>query len=840
LGTVEVPKSKERFVCVHGHFYQPPRENPWIDEIEVQDSAKPFHDWNERIAYECYRANAAAHVLDADGRISELVDNYARISFNFGPTLLSWLERREPETYRAILEADRESRRRFGGHGSALAQPYNHMIMPLAVRRDKVTQTLWGLKDFERRFGRRAEGMWLPETAVDLATLEVLAEAGVRYTILAPRQARRLRRFGAKEWTDAGKGIDPTRAYRVWLPSGKTLSVFFYDGPISLGIAFEKLLADGANFARRLVSAFSEEREDAQLVSIATDGESYGHHHRFGEMALAYALKTIEEKGLAKLTNFSQFLALHPPTWEVELHENSSWSCVHGVERWRSDCGCNCGAGPGWRQAWRGPLRAAFDALRDEAGARYEERAAALLRDPWAARDAYVEIVLDPSPRSIDSFLLRHALKPLSGDERVEVLKLLELQLHLLLMYTSCGWFFDDLSGLETVQVLQYAARAADLAGELFGGDWHEKLASRLEKAESNLAEHGSGRRVYERLARSAAVGFEGLCAQYALDALFAEPPKHAQVYSADVERDAFRRAQAGRARLALGRVRLVSRFTLEEKRYLFAAMHLGDHAFHGGVQEDRGDEDYKALEKDLVERFDRADMTGCMMVLGRRFGDSGYDLSRLFADEQRRMVGRVLENALLEAVVSHRQVYEHHAPLLRFLRARGMPPPKAIQTAAEVALHHNLRRALERTEPDLPRAAALLEECERAGVRVEPGPLPALLRTLIERRVRAVVERSEDDEALARLLESLRLLKRLPFSVDLWKAQNLLFSLLHGTAAAARARAAEAFRGLRDAGRTPADPWRARFVEAAELLGVRLEPLPLPAAAKAGESVSA
>jgi len=329
------------YICIHGHFYQPPRENPWLEAVEIQESAHPYHDWNERVDAECYARNAASRILDDEKRIVSIVNNYAKISFNFGPTLLSWMEVNDPPVYRAIQDADVESARNFGGHGSALAQPYNHMIMPLANERDKFTQAFWGVRDFEHRFQRRPEGMWLPEAAVDLPTLALLAKLGIKFTILAPNQAHRVRKLTGKNWKDvSGDQIDPTMAYRQRLPSGEAIDLFFYDGPISRGIAFEGLLDNGEQFAQRLVGAFSEDtRPWPELVHIATDGETYGHHHKRGEMALTYALNYIESNHLADLTNYAQYLEKHASTHEVEIHENSSWSCVHGVERWRSNCG---------------------------------------------------------------------------------------------------------------------------------------------------------------------------------------------------------------------------------------------------------------------------------------------------------------------------------------------------------------------------------------------------------------------------------------------------------------------------------------------------------------------
>jgi alpha-amylase/alpha-mannosidase (GH57 family) len=470
-----------RHLCIHGHFYQPPRENPWLEAIEPQDSAHPYHDWNERITAECYGPNAMARILDGE----RIVNNYAQISFNFGPTLLAWMEEEKPEVYHAILEADRLSRARFDGHGSALAQPYHHSILPLANPRDKRTEILWGLADFERRFGRRAEGIWLPEAAVDLESLDILAAEGVLFTILEPGQALRVRPQGSEGWSHE---VDTTVPYEIALPSGRTLAVFFYDGATSRAVAFEGLLSSGERFARRLISRFPDDNAE-HLVHIATDGETYGHHHAYGEMALSYALHQIEANGWAKLTNYGAYLAGHPPRHEAEIREHTSWSCAHGVERWRSDCGCHTGGGEGWNQAWRAPLRQALDWLRDEVAPLYEAEAGRIFDDPWAARDAYIH-----ERRS-------GAREHPSG---ARALELLEMQRHALLMYTSCGWFFSDLAGIETVQILQYAGRVVQLAERLFGVAIEEGFLSRLERAWSNSSAAGTGRDLYEKHVRSA------------------------------------------------------------------------------------------------------------------------------------------------------------------------------------------------------------------------------------------------------------------------------------------------------------------------------------------------
>jgi len=331
----------KKYVCVHGHFYQPPRENPWTGEVDPEKSARPFHDWNERIAKECYEPNVRAPILNAKGQVMARVNNYENISFDFGPTLLSWMRRKIPSTYKMIVEADRQSAQKRGGHGNAMAQAYNHIIMPLAKKRDKLTQILWGIRDFEFHYKRRPEGMWLPESAVDRETLTLMAEQGIEYSVLCPRQAYRTRRIGfGRRWQSLrGESIDPRHAYRIILDRGKQFHLFFYDAPISRAIAFEGLLFNGDALNQRLLNAAGH-NEPHPLVITATDGESFGHHHRLGEMAIAYALTKLEDLHMAELTNFGEHLDRFGSQWEVDIYENSSWSCSHGVERWRSDCGC--------------------------------------------------------------------------------------------------------------------------------------------------------------------------------------------------------------------------------------------------------------------------------------------------------------------------------------------------------------------------------------------------------------------------------------------------------------------------------------------------------------------
>jgi alpha-amylase/alpha-mannosidase (GH57 family) len=463
--------------------------------VAEQPTAAPWHDWNERITVECYAANARASILDDAGSVVRTVNTYERISFDFGPTLLSWLEENAHETYQAIIGADAASAMRFGGHGSAMAQAYNHTILPLTNQRDKVTQVRWGIADFEHRFGRRPEGLWLPETAVDTETLDVLAREGIVFTVLSPYQAASVQgEDGVWHELEAGS-VDTRIPYLIDLPEGRSISVFFYHGPLSQEIAFNGLLNDGRALAHRLIEAGGDPNDGLDLVHVATDGESYGHHHRHGEMALAVALDLIDDANDVRLTNYAEFLMISQAKGKASIIEASSWSCAHGVERWRADCGCSSGLHPGWNQQWRKPLRAALDWLRDELIEPFEVLGADLFDDPWAARDAYIAVVLGESE---DRFMALHARAGLSLEQRVTAMGLLEIQHRAMLMYTSCGWFFDDISGLEAVFVLRHAGRVTELARQVLGCDPEPEFLARLESVPSNV-EGMTGRDVYER-----------------------------------------------------------------------------------------------------------------------------------------------------------------------------------------------------------------------------------------------------------------------------------------------------------------------------------------------------
>jgi hypothetical protein len=597
---------------------------------------------------------------------------------------------------------------------------------------------------------------------------------------MAPRQAKRVRRKGGRSWKDvSGDRIDPSRAYLVNLPSKKTISVFFYDGPISQGVAFEGLLNDGKRFADRLISGFSDARDWPQLSHIATDGESYGHHHRFGEMALTYALQRIENEKLAELTNYGRFLERFPPDHFVEIVENSSWSCVHGVERWRANCGCNSGGHAGWNQEWRAPLRAALDWLRDAVNPLFEEKAAPLLKNPWDARDEYIQVILNRSDASVGAFFNNHATHALSPEEQVTALKLLEMQRHAMLMYTSCGWFFDELSGLETVQVIHYAGRAVELAKQFLGAEIEPQFLERLRQAKSNLPEHGDGAQIYEKWVKPAAVDIEKLAGHYAISSLFENYGEKTSIYCYDVDREQYSLEAEGKLRLAMGRARFSSEITRESASMSFGVLHLGDHNVTGGVRPADGPERYEELKARLIECFSKADTAAVIRILDEEFSEHSYSLSSLFRDEQRKIVGLILNDSLTSAAAAYRTIYENQAPLIRFLNSLNIPVPAAFKAAADVAINSQLRQAFERPDLDADNIQSYLKEAATSRVPLDTTTLEFTIRRRLEEQATRFAEHPDDMENVQRFRKQLQLAQTLPFPVTLWEVQNISYAPL-------------------------------------------------------------
>ena len=799
----------QRYLCVHGHFYQPPRENPWLETVELQESATPYHDWNERITSECYAPNGASRIVNQQRQIVRIVNNYARMSFNFGPTLLSWLEDNAPRTYRMIQDADQTSASLYSNHGSALAQVYNHIIMPLASERDARTQIRWGIADFEHRFGRKPEGMWLAETAVSRSVLDLLAQERIRFTVLAPHQAARVRRIATAgkdpdAWTETHDAtVDTTRPYIVQLDHGRSIAVFFYDGPASRAIAFEGLLNDGETFARRLLSRFPADHPapEPQLVHVATDGESYGHHHKHGEMALSYALNWVKDNNLARLTNYGEFLEKFPPQWEAEVVDDTSWSCAHGVERWRSDCGCNSGGKPGWNQRWRAPLREALDLLRDRTAPLAEAVAAPLLKDLWAARDAYIHVILDRSSDNLDRFFAAHATRPLTSQERITVFELLELQRHTQLMYTSCGWFFDDISGIETIQIIAYAGRVLQLANKLFTDpalfttpelsirsayELEADFLQILARAESNDPDLGNGAEVYRRFVNAGRLDLESVGAHYAISSMFRSYPDSGNIFCFDVHRHSYDVMTSGRGRFAVGRATLCSRITEECEDICFVVLHLGDQNLSAAVKRFPAEDAaaWDAFIENARHSIRRANLPELIRFIDGYFDSTLYSLTSLFADEQHRILENILNQTLSEVEGSLIRIYNEHATLLDFLGEANVAAPPALAVTASFAINAGLRRALEVETFDSAEIARLLRRAEIDHVTLDAG----LLSYTADKRMKRAMVRLEGaaeqqtTHSLTVLNETLAIaesLRTIPMEINLWQAQNIWNDLL-------------------------------------------------------------
>jgi alpha-amylase/alpha-mannosidase (GH57 family) len=768
-----------RFVCIHGHFYQPPRENPWLDEVEVQDSAYPYHDWNERVTSECYARNAAARILDNKRRIVDIVNNYSKISFNFGPTLLSWMQVKDPESYAAVLEADRLSQEYYSGHGSAIAQVYNHMIMPLANKRDKLTQIKWGIKDFETRFKRKPEGMWLAETAVDLESLDMMASEGIKFTILAPHQAKRIKQDGQEMlWRDVSMAqVDPRVPYFCNLPSGRKMSIFFYDGPVSLGVAFEGLLNSGEQFAKRLIGAFGVTNPSAQIVNIATDGETYGHHHKFGDMALAYCLRYIESNQLAQLTVYGDFLQKFPPTHEVEIVENSSWSCMHGVERWRSDCGCSTGGQSGWNQKWRAPLRQTLDWLRGQIDPLYESEMSLFNKDVWGVRDRYIDVILDRSEENMETFLKDVAGRTLEEDEKIKVLKLLEMQSNGMLMYTSCGWFFNDVAGLETVQIIKYAARVIQLAHELSSIGLEDAFISRLSQVVSNDPEAKDGAHIYRTVVKPSIVDLLRVVAHYAMTSLFEQYPAETTMYSYHVKSEHYDLKEAGRLRLAVGSAKVRSKDTWEKANICFAVLHLGDHNFIGGVDYVNAD-GFSKMRGQMTNAFLESDTPGVIGTIKDYFKYHNYSLWHLFKEEQQKILNQVLASTMDDIETSFRQIYDHHYPLMQIKNEISLPLPRMLLTVVEFVLNRDISKILEAEDVDIKRFKQLVEEMKRWSFKRDQVDFVFLAGHRISSLMKQLSDNPDNIYLLEKIIVILELLSQLSLDIDLWRAQNTYFAM--------------------------------------------------------------
>lgn len=771
-------------LVIHGHFYQPPRENPWTGSLDREPSATPDHDWNERVYRECYRPNAFARILDGYGRVTQIVNNYAFISFNFGPTLLAWMQEHHPETYERVLDADRVSAQRNGGHGNAIAQGYNHTILPLMNERDRRTQIRWGLADFRHRYRRAPESLWLPEAACNDATLGALIDEGLRFVILSPYQAERVRRIGTHSWHTVSDGsIDPGLAYRYFHRdgSGRSIAVFFYDGPIARAVAFEGALASSQALVGRLAQAPGGL---GRLVHIATDGESYGHHTYHGERGLAHTLCVEAQARGFSLTNYGAFLDAFPPQMEVEIKhgpagEGTAWSCAHGVGRWRADCGCSAGAREGWNQAWRGPLRHALDLLRDEAARLFDKSRGDLFRDPWAARDAYIELMLDDAVTKED-WLQHHAAHRLKARAQQEAMSLLEIQRYTQLMYTSCGWFFADISGIEAVQILKYAGRVLDLMEEVGVDAPRDRFLAVLAGAKSNLHEMGTGADVFSRFVEPLRVSASRAASHLGLSAVVNDTPDVGTVARYKFQRSLVRRQKHGRLTLMTARYELEDAATGRHHDYAVVAMYFGGIDFYCALRPFSGAHVFSLAAGRLWSAFRTSTLPMMLRLAAEEFGPEEHGLESLVS-EGRHRIGELLFADIVDRFAQeHALLYESNLRVMEILGQSGFAFPKELQAAAEFALSRQFNDEIVRARgsralSDYRHALRISLEAGRRGFaldrsRAEQAFTDLLAHAVSESTQSPTLDRIASTEALASLAS------RLGLDGSFGRAQEILF----------------------------------------------------------------
>lgn len=768
----------KKYICIHGHFYQPPRENAWLNEIQSQPSAAPFANWNERICYECYAPNRAARILNEHNKILKIVNNYKKISFNIGPTLMSWLETHDTGTYREIIEADKVSALNNEGHGNAIAQVYNHLIMPLATEKEMEIQVNWGVKDFEFRYGRKPEGMWLSETAVNTASLMMLRKAGIKFTILAPRQAEAIRTESG-EWCSCDESsLDTHQPYKVILPDGESIAIFFYNGEISQKVAFEGLLNDGERFAKELIGDVSA-KEGMCLVNIATDGESYGHHHRFGEMALASCIYNIEKEVHFKITNYGRFLQLFPPKCEVKIRENTSWSCYHGVERWRADCGCNTGAHPGWNQQYRKPLREALDWLRDQLTELFYQKVDILI-DPHKALLDYIDIILDRSEPHVEYFLNTHVVNSHIRQNCIDALKLLEMMHHAQLMYTSCGWFFDEISGLESTQILQYARRALT-HGEYFGLRLEDNFRNLLEKCPSNKQEYKNGREVYQQIVLPAEIRLQQVAMHISVLSVFERIPDKMELYNFKAEHTVFKREVSGIRQLIIGHSLMTSVLTRAYFEYSFCLIYSGEIHISGYLKEGTMDTELPALIEDVRSLFRKDKMEALEERLQDFFGKESFGFPNLFTDEKYNILSIISKRNIKTAVAGVRNLYNSNFNILHEMEAIGFPISKGFLEIVAFVINADLIDELSAREGiQMERINKLTSDLKKWSVPLEDEERLAFLaeRQLFD-KIRQYLQGKRDPIQLQLIENLLDWVFGLQLPINLWQSQNEFYNIL-------------------------------------------------------------
>ncbi len=770
----------KNYICIHGHFYQPPRENAWLEEIEKQESAFPYHDWNERISAECYGPNGACRILNDEQKIINIVNNYSDISFNFGPTLLSWMEKCDPDTYHSIILADIISRQKHNGFGNAIAQVYNHIIMPLANTRDKKTQILWGIKDFRKRFGRDPEGMWLAETAVDTETLELLVEQNIHFTILAPRQAKAFKKNNAPGWTEISdvNNLDTTVPYLYTLPSGRTINLFFYDGKISRDVAFNGLLNSGKLFASTLLNAIDKKSEHPQLINIATDGETYGHHHYRGDMALASCLDELKNNKDVAIINYAEYLSLFSVDHEIQIIENSSWSCVHGIERWRSNCGCSDGGHPNFHQKWREPLRNALNWLKTQVDLIYEKELLLIVVDPWSLRNNYIEIILNRNEKTIDFFIEKHCPAIITKDQKIKIIRLLEMQRNAMLMFTSCGWFFDEVSRIETKQILHYADRVVQIAEHELGVKLYDDFLQLLTLIPSNLEQFGNAAILYEKEIRPQRLTLTKVGMHHAIIGLFADVPDTTEDFNYKIDSRFFEKIVGGNQILSVGKIDIISKFTFAEEQFFYAGLYLGEHNIIGGYANTMDDELFEEMFLKLRDAFRNSEINEVITLIREYFGNQSFSFYDLFRDEQEKILNTILEKDIIAAEEHYSAIYHRTYTMVNILKKHKKNIPDLLEKNINAVVNAGLKNIFNTPKPNIFKLEQMVEEAVKWNIELDAENISFVVSNKLYELINELSYKVDDLEFIEMLSKVLIELNKLKLKFRLWKIQNKFFTI--------------------------------------------------------------
>lgn len=763
----------KKVICIHAHFYQPPRENPWLEYVEVQSSAYPFHDWNERITSECYLPNSASRVVNNENKIVDIINNYSKIDFNFGPTLLHWMRKFHKDAYDAIVKSDEKSVREKSP--AAIAQCYNHMIMPLANERDKITQIKWGIKDFEYHFKRKPLGMWLPETAVDIATLEALAKEKIKFTILAEHQVKEIRKLTNDKFESPNGQLSLHSPYLCKLPSGKSILIFIFNGDISYRISFSNLLANGIDFAKALLSKF-ESKSDFQIVSIATDGETFGHHKRFGDMALGACLKYLEEQKY-EIGSYSKYFEECNILYEMKLNENTSWSCAHGIGRWKEDCSCNAGAFPGGNQKWRKYLREGLDVVRDTLNIKYEDTIKLFQIDPWELRDDYIDVVLDRTNKNVDSFLQKHLKRKPTPQEQTTILTALEIQRHLMLMYTSCGWFFDDISGIETVQILRYAKRALQLSKDEV---LEKKFVDILEHAKSNDHTLKNGKIVWEKYVIPSMLTLENIISHYVIALLFADLEKISHLSCYEFSTLEINKETIGSNLLIKGRIKIKSLLTYETKELNFISMFLYPFSVYSYVENLNKEDEFNQFYKTIQTFF----YNNKFLELNQYFLENKkykniYSFWDMFTDEKNKILQILVKNIFKSYKDLMKKELENKMQMFCEIKSQNILLPDMLNRSLDLYFYFELYELIQSDSFELSKCNILISRAKQWNINFQTEHLIVEAEKKLKELFNVWEKSPLNIHSMEKIINFLTIfVRQLNMNINLWHSQNTFFSI--------------------------------------------------------------